>query len=201
MRTRSLALAAFALAALAPAAYGSSWKIDKAHSNASFKVRHMAVSWVRGNVSGLEGTVNLNDQDFTKSTVEATLDATSIDTDNEKRDTHLKSPDFFNTPKNPTMTFKSKSVTGTPQSFKVVGALTMNGVTKEVELTSADGITAPIKGGQGELRRGLSATTKLNRKDFNVSWNKTLDGGGLVVGDEVDVTIDLELIGDGKPSH
>lgn len=177
---------------LTVAAVAETWKIDPGHSSAQFKVKHLLVTWVRGNISGIQGTVESNEKDFTKSKVTATLDANTIDTNDPKRDEHLKSPDFFNVAKNPTIKFDSKSISGKSGHFKLTGGLTLNGVTKDVVL-KVDGPTKPVKSPYGDNRRGLSATTTINRKDFNIVWNKTLDGGGLAVGDTVDITIDLEL--------
>lgn len=191
---------ALAAATLAPAAGAEPWKIDGAHSSASFRVRHLMVSWVRGTITGLDGEVSINEQNQSASTVKASLDATSIDTRNAKRDEHLKSPDFLNTAKNPKINFASKAVSGSGSDLKVVGPLTLNGVTKDVEL-AVEGLTPAIKGMQGEMRRGLTATTKINRKDFNITWNKVLDGGGLAVGEEIEVTLEIELISGGKATH
>lgn len=194
-------IAVLALAAmLAPAALATTWKIDGSHSAANFKVKHMMVANVRGTMTGIEGTVDIDDKDITKSKVSASLDASTINTNEPKRDQHLKSPDFFHVEKHPKITFVSKSVKGKAGDLKVVGALTMNGVTKDVEL-SVEGPTAPVKGMGGDQRRGLSATTKVNRKDFNIVWNKSLDGGGVVVGDEVEIALDLELTDNTKASH
>jgi polyisoprenoid-binding protein YceI len=193
-------LLATSLISAAPAALSVPWKIDSAHSAANFKVKHLMVSNVRGTISGVTGTVDIDDKDVTKSKVSASLDATTIDTREPKRDDHLKSPDFFNTAKNPKITFESKSVSGKPGNLKVLGALTMNGVTKDVEL-AVEGPTPPIKGMGGDMRRGLTATTKVNRKDFNINWNKSLDGGGVVVGDDVDIVLDIELTDNTKASH
>lgn len=191
----------FALAAmLSPAALAATWKIDSAHSAANFKVKHMMVANVRGTMTGIEGTVELDDKDVTKSKVTASLDVSTINTNEPKRDQHLKSPDFFHVEKNPKITFVSKSVKGKAGNLQVVGALTMNGVTKDVEL-AVEGPTAPVKGMGGDNRRGLTATTKVNRKDFNIVWNKSLDGGGVVVADEVEITLDLELSDNTKASH
>ncbi len=200
MRISALVASTFASLLLAQAALGATWKIDGSHSAATFKVKHLMVSNVRGTISGIEGTVDLDDKDVTKSKVNATLDAATIDTNEPKRDEHLRSPDFFNVAKNPKITFASKSVTGKPGALKVLGALTLNGVTKDVTL-DVEGPTAAVKGMGGDQRRGLTATTKLARKDFNISWNKNLDGGGVVVGEDVDVTLELELTDATKPAH
>jgi polyisoprenoid-binding protein YceI len=171
----------------------SVWEIDPAHTNAQFAIRHLMVSTVRGEFSKVNGTVNLNEQDPTKSTVEATIDTTSLNTRIAKRDDHLKSPDFFDVAKYPTITFKSKKIEAVGDGkFKVTGDLTMHGVTKEVVL-NVEGSPKPIKDPTGKMRIGGGATTKINRKDFGLAYNKTLETGGVLIGDDVDITIDVEL--------
>ena len=198
---RSLIQVAIVAIAMSTPAVAGTWKIDTSHSSAGFRVKHLMITNVSGTMHGVEGTVDIDDKDPTKSKVSATVDATTIDTNEAKRDEHLKSPDFFNTAKNPKITFVSKSVkTAGAGKLAVTGALTMNGVTKDVVL-DVEGPTAPIKGMAGDQRRGLTATTTLNRKDYNINWNKALDGGGVVVGEEVKVTLDLELTDDVKASH
>lgn len=193
MRRVRFFAAAIVLVGLSRIAGASTWQIDTAHSSAQFAVRHMMVSTVRGTLGKITGAVNLDEAELTKSAVEATVDATTIDTREPKRDAHLKSPDFFDVAQYPTITFKSKKVAKLGDAkFQVTGDLTMHGVTKEVVL-DVEGVPRPFKDPMGNLRLGGIATTKLNRKDFGVQWNKTLDGGGLMVGDDVDVTIDLEL--------
>lgn len=176
-------------------ASASTWQVDSAHTSAQFAVRHLMVSTVRGTLGKVTGAVTLDEADPTKSSVEASIDATTIDTREPKRDAHLKSPDFFDVAKYPTITFKSKKVTKVSDSkFQVTGDLTLHGVTKEVSL-DAEGLPKPFKDPMGKLRLGGVVTTKLNRKDFGIEWNKSLDGGGVVLGETVDVTIDIELIG------
>ena len=193
MRRVRFFAAAIVLVGLSRIAGASTWQIDTAHSSAQFAVRHMMVSTVRGTLGKITGAVNLDEAELTKSAVEATVDATTIDTREPKRDAHLKSPDFFDVAQYPTITFKSKKVAKLGDAkFQVTGDLTMHGVTKEVVL-DVEGVPRPFKDPMGNLRLCGIATTKLNRKDFGVQWNKTLDGGGLMVGDDVDVTIDLEL--------
>lgn len=173
----------------------STWQIDSAHTSTQFAVRHLMVSTVRGTLGKVTGVVSLDETDPTKSSVEASIDATTIDTREPKRDGHLKSPDFFDVAKYPTITFKSKKVTKVSETtFQVTGDLTMHGVTKEVVL-NAEGSPKPFKDPMGNLKLGGAVTTKLNRKDFGIEWNKAMDGGGVVVGDDVDITIDVELIG------
>jgi polyisoprenoid-binding protein YceI len=172
----------------AGAARADVWEIDSVHSGAHFTVRHMMVSNVRGEFGAVTGTLNLDEKDVTKSTVEASIDATTINTREPKRDTHLKSPDFFDVAKFPTITFKSKKVEAAGAGkLKVTGDLTMHGVTKSVVL-DVEGPGAAMGN-----KRGASATTKINRKDFGLGWNKVLEAGGVAVGEEVKVEIDLEL--------
>ncbi len=192
-----VALAALSLPSLA---HAEAWKIDPAHSTSTFKIRHLMVTNVSGSFGPPTGTVDIDDKDITKSTVTAEVEAAKIDTGIEKRDEHLRSADFFDVKKHPKITFKSKSVAKAGDGLKVTGDLTMHGVTKEV-VFDVEGPTAPIKGMQGNLVRGLSATTKINRKDFGLTWNKAIEGGGVVVGEDVAITIDLELHSDKKPAH
>jgi len=193
---RAIVIAGLALVAPASA---STWDIDPAHTSAQFAVRHLMVSTVRGAFGKVSGSVNFDESDPTKSSVEATIDAASIDTRNEKRDQHLKSPDFFDVEKFPTITFKSKKVEAAgANKFKVTGDLTLHGVTKEVVL-DVEGSPKPMKDPRGSLKLGGVATTKINRKDFGVVWNSPLEGGGVAVGDDVDVTIDVELVKKAQP--
>ncbi|XXF76721.1 YceI family protein [Myxococcaceae bacterium GXIMD 01537] len=174
-------------------AFAASYEIDSSHSSAQFSVKHLMVSNVRGEFGKVTGAVNFDEKDPTKSTVEATIDASTINTREPKRDEHLKSPDFFDVAKYPSITFKSKSVKKAGAGkLKVAGDLTMHGVTKEVVL-DVEGPSKEIKDPWGNSKAGATATTKLNRKDFGLGWNKALETGGVVVGDEVAVTIDLEL--------
>ncbi len=173
--------------------YASTWEIDPAHSSARFSIRHMMISNVQGEFGKVTGTVNWDEAEVTKSTVEATIDATTINTREPKRDGHLKSPDFFDVAKYPTITFKSTSVKKVgADRLAIKGELTMHGVTKPVTLDAT--YTNEVKDPGGNTRRGASARTKLNRKDFGLKWNQTVEGGGVLVGDEVDIALDLELV-------
>ena len=192
---RSILRAAVLLvaAALPCSAQVSTWQIDPAHSAAQFSVRHMMISTVRGDFQKMTGMMQLDEKDITKSTIEVTIDTTTVDTREPKRDAHLKTPDFLDVANFPTITFKSKSVSAAGAGrLKVTGDLTIRGVTKEVVL-DVEGPTPALKVGNG-TRRGVSATTKINRKDFGVSWSRALDGGGVVVSDEVNITLDVELL-------
>jgi polyisoprenoid-binding protein YceI len=187
--------AGLAAALALPASAGTTtWQIDPQHSSAQFGVTHLMISTVRGEFHGVKGTVVLDDQDITRSTVNVTIDATSVDTREPDRDKHLKSPDFFDVAKYPSITFKSTKVEQvSPGELKVTGDVTIRGVTKQVVL-NVDGPKAPIKDPWGLQRSAVSATTKINRQDFGVSWNKTLDSGGVVVSDDVRITLDVEII-------
>ncbi len=194
MTRRVFALALLVLLISSAAAQAQSWTIDASHSAAHFAVRHMMVSIVRGDMGKVTGTVTYDGKNLAAASVDATVDVTGISTRDEKRDAHLKSPDFFDVATHPTITFKSKKVTpGADGSFKVTGDLTMRGVTKEVTL-DCEALRPAIKDQRGGSRTGTTATTKINRQDFGVTWSRALDGGGVVVGDEVSITIDLELI-------
>ena len=178
--------------ALSAPALAVAWQIDPAHSNVSFSVRHMMVSNVSGEFTKVSGTVEGDEKTPAQAVITATIDATSINTREAKRDDHLKSPDFLDVAKYPTITFKSKKIepSGAGQ-FKLTGDLTLHGVTKEVVLDVSD-VTAPIKDPMGKTRAGAQASTKIDRKDFGINWSKVIDGGGLMVGDEVAISIDVE---------
>ena len=184
-----------AAALVAPTlALASTWEIDPAHTSAQFAVRHLVISTVRGQLGKVTGVVNLDDGDLAKSSVAATIDAQGIDTREPKRDAHLRSPDFLDVAKFPTITFKSTKVEKVADDkYRVTGDLTIRGVTKPVVL-DVSGSPTPLKDPMGNVKLGGSATTRINRQNFGVSWSKSLDGGGLVVGDDVDVTIDVEVV-------
>jgi len=176
------------------AAVASTWNIDPDHSNLGFKIKHLMVSNVKGNFEKFSGAVEINDKDMTKSKVEVTVDTSSVNTNVKKRDDHLRSADFFDVAKYPTMTFVSKKVTVvSPDKLKVIGDFTLHGVTKEVVL-DLEGPTAESKDPWGNTRKGATATTKINRKDFGLMWNQALETGGVLVGDEVDITLEVEMI-------
>ena len=191
-----IALTAGLAAALSlpAAAANSNWQIDPAHSSAQFSVRHMAISTVRGAFSKVTGSVVFDDKDISKSTVEVTIDANSVDTRVPDRDNDLRSDKFFDVAHHPSITFKSKRVEQVaPSKLKVTGDLTIRGTTKEVVL-DVEGPTAPMKDPWGNTRTAATATTKINRQDFGVKWNAALDNGGVVVGDDVSIVIDVELV-------
>jgi len=180
-----------------PAATGSAtttWNIDPAHSAAEFKVKHMMISNVKGKFTGLIGKLNLNDADVSKSSVEASIPVATLNTGDEQRDGHLKSADFFDTEKFPTMTFVSTKVVSTGEGEgKVTGDLTVHGVTKQVTF-DVEGPSQPGKDPWGNTRIGLSATTKINRKDFGLAWNAALETGGVLVGEDVTISLDVQFI-------
>ena len=180
------------IAALAaPALAQPTWQIDPVHSSIQFGVRHLMISTVRGKFPKFTATVVGDEKNPANASDEASIDAASIDTGEPKRDGDLKSADFFDVEKYPTITFKSTKVEGAgDRRFKLHGDLTMHGVTKPVVLDVE--ATPEVKGMRGETRAGAHATTKVNRKDFGINWSKSMDGGGVVVGDDVDVTIEVE---------
>jgi polyisoprenoid-binding protein YceI len=179
--------AALLLPGVGAFAQASSWAIDTNHSQVNFEIRHMGVSTVRGSISGVTGTVVWDEKDPSKSSVEATIDATTVSTNNANRDKDLRSASFFNVEKFPTLTFKSTSVTRSNGKLQVVGDLTLTGVTKSVTL-DVDGPTAPIKGMGGKTVTGFSATGMVKRSDFNFGSKF----GAAMLGDEVKFTIDVE---------
>jgi polyisoprenoid-binding protein YceI len=169
------------------------YEIDSSHSSATFKVRHLMVSNVRGELGQITGRVFIDESELSRSSVEATIDATAINTRDEKRDAHLRSPDFFDVEKHPTIAFRSTRVQpGKGGHLAVTGQLTIHGITKEITL-DVEPLSPEIRDPWGNTKRGVSATARINRKDFEVSWNAALDGGGLLVGDEVSVTLEVEL--------
>jgi len=170
------------------------WEIDPAHSNASFTVRHMMVSNVRGEFTRLAGGVDVVGDDPTNAKVAVTIEAASVNTREPKRDAHLRSADFFDVEKFPTITFTSKKVERAGEGrLKLVGHLTMHGVTREVTLDIEE-LTSEVKDMAGSVRVGAHATTRINRKDFGLLWNRILESGGVLVDDEVAITIDVELV-------
>ena len=175
-------------------ASADTWKIDPTHSTVGFSVRHMTISSVGGQFDKFAGTITAKGNDPASVSIEATIDTSSIDTRSADRDADLKSANFLDVAKYPTMTFKSKKIeaAGGPGKWNVVGDLTLHGVTKEVTL--AVDATAPIKDPWGNTRAGASATAKISRKDFGLTWNKMIEAGGAVVGDEVSSSIDVEAV-------
>jgi polyisoprenoid-binding protein YceI len=177
------------------------WQIDPAHSAAHFSVRHLMISNVRGEFSKVSGNAVLDLSDPTKSTVEVTADAASIVTREPQRDEHLRSVDFLDVANYPAITFRSKRITAAgPGRYKVTGDLMIRGVTREVTF-DVEGPVPAIKDPMGNVRTGISATAKINRKDFGLVWNMLTEAGGVVVGDEVSITFEAELIQKAPPAN
>lgn len=183
-----------ALFLLPAMAFASTWQIDPVHTNIQFTVRHLMISNVKGVFHKFNGTFEIDDKDITKTKASATIDTASIDTGIEKRDEDLRSANFFEVVKYPTMTFESKKFTrvGT-NKFQMTGDLTMHGVTREVVL-DMEGLGTIVKDPWGGMRRGATLVTRINRKDFGLTYNKVLETGGVMVGDDVAVNIEVELV-------
>jgi polyisoprenoid-binding protein YceI len=197
---RAISAATLAVALSLPAAAATStWQIDPNHSAAQFAVRHLAISTVRGAFTKVSGTIQFDDKDIAKSSVDVTIDAASVDTRVADRDKDLRSDRFFDVEKYPTLSFKSTKVEQTEVGkLKVTGDLTIHGVTKQVVL-DVEGPTAAVKDPWGDQRAAANASTKINRQDFGVKWNAKMDNGGWVVGDDVAITIDVEMVRKGAP--
>ena len=187
------AIAMAIVVALPVLAHADTWQIDSSHTNVEFTVRHMMISNVKGQFQKTTGTITANGNDPASAKIDVTIDASSVDTRVERRDAHLKSPDFLDVAKYPTITFKSTKVEADgPNKWKMTGDLTVHGVTKPVVL-DVEGSGPPIQV-MGNTRAGASATTKINRSDFGLTWNKALETGGVLVGDEVAISIDVEAV-------
>ena len=172
----------------------STWNIDPVHSTAQFKVKHMMISNVKGEFTKITGKLELDESDITKSRVEAFIDATTINTREPDRDTHLKSAEFLDVEKFPNLSFKSTQISKNGEGeLSVEGDLTMHGVTRKV-VFEVEGPSAATKDPWGNTRIGLSATTRVNRKDFGLNWNSVLEAGGLLVGEEVAISLDVEFV-------
>lgn len=180
---------------LAPLALeAATWKIDPDHSSVQFQIRHLNIANVRGSFEKFQGTVRLDEEDITKSTAEIAIEVASVNTGVAKRDEHLRSPDFFDVAKYPTMTFVARKVVQTGKDqLKLTGDLTLRGVTKEVVL-NVSGPTPQVKDPWGNVRRGAAATTTIDRRDFGLTWHKALDTGEPLVGNQVGISLELELI-------
>jgi len=172
----------------------ATWNIDPVHSHAQFKVKHMMISNVKGEFAAVTGTLELDSSDITNSRIEASINAATINTRDAQRDAHLKSTDFLDVEKFPALTFKSTRVSKKGDGeLTVEGDLSMHGVTRSVAF-EVEGPSAPTKDPWGSTRIGLSATTLINRKDFGLTWNVTLETGGILVGEDVGITLDVEFI-------
>jgi polyisoprenoid-binding protein YceI len=191
---RIVIIAAIALLISLPAlAQTSTWNIDPAHSTAQFTVRHLGIPNVTGNFTKVTGSVVLNEKDITQSQISASIDVSSVDTRVEARDKDLKSPNFFDIEKYPTIEFKSKRIVSSGGKVQLIGDLTIHGTTREVTL-DVDGPTPELSDPWGNFRRGISATTTINRKEFNLVYNNLLKTGEAVVGDNVKIQIDAEMV-------
>lgn len=175
------------------AARTTTWTIDGSHTNATFSVRHLMISNVRGEFQKVSGTVSYDPAKPEATTVKAEIDVTSISTREPQRDTHLRSADFFDAENFPKITFESTAFRRGDKNLELVGKLTIRGTTREVVL-AIDGPTAEQTDPWGNVRIGASATTKIKRSDFNMTWNTVLEAGGVVVGDEISIALDVELI-------
>ena len=194
MKRIMIAVSAIIMLVMPNVVLASTWNIDPDHSNIGFKIRHLMVANVKGNFVKFSGTVAINDNDITKSKVEVSIDTASINTNVQKRDAHLRSADFFDVAKYPTMTFISKKVvTSGKDHLQVTGDLTLHGITKEVVL-DVEGLSRESKDPWGTMRKGATATTRINRKDFGLVWNQVLETGGVAVGEEVTITLEVEMV-------
>lgn len=184
---------AFLLATTLPVLAADTYKIDPSHSEVGFKVRHF-LSKTPGRFAKFQGTIQIDEKDITRSSVEVSIDTASVNTDNDSRDKHLRSADFFDAEKFPAMTFRSTSVREVAKGkLEVTGDLTLRGVTKRITfpITNVGVINSPF----GDVRAGfIDGTLKINRKDFGVSWNKVLDTGGTMLSDDVDISLNIEAV-------
>lgn len=172
----------------------STWNIDSVHSTAEFKVKHMMISNVKGQFTGIKGSLTHDESDPANSRVEASIEAASINTRDPQRDAHLKSADFFDIEKFPALTFKSTRITrNSDGELEVTGDLTIHGVSRNV-VFAVEGPSEPAKDPWGNTRLGLAATTKINRKDFGLTWNAALETGGILVGDDVTLSLDVQFV-------
>lgn len=187
------ALTLMALILVSSTATAKEWSVDQSHSEVGFSVKHMVISTVRGNFNEFDGSIQFDGKDLSTGSATFTIQTASIDTDNEKRNAHLKSDDFFNVEEYPTITFTSKKVVvGEGGKFQLVGDMTIRDVTKEVTFDCM--FNGTIDDAWGNTRAGFIAETTINRQDFGVKWSKSLDAGGLVVSDEVNIMLELELV-------
>jgi polyisoprenoid-binding protein YceI len=192
--SRLLIPVSLGLAFLPALALASPWEIDPSHTSVEFSVRHMMATTVKGQFEKVKGTVELDEKDITQSTVDITIDPASVNTHEPKRDGHLKSADFFDVANFPTATFKSTKVQKAGKNkLKVTGNLTLHGITKPIVL-DVEGPSQPYQTPYGTTVRGIHATGKLDRKDFQITWNKALDNGGFVVGNEVSLDLNVEVV-------
>lgn len=169
------------------------WNIDPSHSTAEFSVRHLMITNIRGRFSRLAGTIELDLDHPERATIDITIDAASIDTRDENRDAHLRSADFFDVERHPSLTFKSKRVAKTHDGFEVAGDLSMRGVTREVAM-HVENLSPTSRDPSGNTRVGTSADATISRKDWGLTWNAALETGGVLVGDHIKISIEVSLI-------
>ena len=170
----------------------TTWKIDPAHTNVEFAAKHMMITTVRGHFGKVEGEIHLDEQDLSNSTAEATIETPSINTGVEQRDAHLRSADFLDVEKYPTLTFKSRSLKGSGDEFKLVGDLTIRGTTKPITLdVTLEGRAKDPWGGE---RLGFTAVTKIDRREFGLTWNQALEAGGILVANDIKITIEGQAV-------
>ena len=193
MDRRSVLVMTLAATAVASPAQAHDWELDAAHTIVGFSVSHLVISKTRGQFKKFSGTIQLDDKNLNRSSLTVSIDPASIDTNEPKRDEHLRSADFFDVGKYKELSFRSTAVEKSGDKLKVAGELTMHGVTRPVTLTVSS-FTQEIKDPFGMVRRGFSASATLHRKDFGLVWNKTLETGGLAVGDSISIEIEGELI-------
>ena len=180
------------LFAVSAAFASDEYEIDAVHSSIGFSVRHLMISNVTGNFNDFSGKLLFDENDLTKSSIEIEIKSASINTNNEGRDNHLRAADFFNVEKFPAITFKSSKVEKSGETYVLFGTFTMHGVSKEISIPFE--FIGKIKGPDGKQRLGFEGSTKLDRKDFGITWNKTLDEGGIAVGNEVKVQLNIEAV-------
>lgn len=193
----ALTLAIALLIAAAPVVAADRYQLDPVHSYVGFSVRHLMVSWVKGEFKEFSGEIIYDPEDVSRSSVSVRINAASLDTRNDRRNNHLKSPDFFAAEQFPEITFQSKRVEKRRDAYVAIGDLTIRGITKEIELPFT--LAGPVTGPDGRPRLGAEAGTTINRLDFQVSWNRALEGGGLVVGDDVKIELQVEAVGPEPP--
>jgi polyisoprenoid-binding protein YceI len=194
MRRYFIALFACLALVLPQIAGAATYQLDSVHSSIQFKIRHLTVANVTGTFNNLKGSATIEGEDPATLKVEVTIEAASVNTGHEKRDEHLKTPEFLDVAKYPTITFVSKKVMkGDPGKLKITGDLTLHGVTRDITV-DLEGPTPEIKDPWGNFRRGASGTGKIDRRDFGITWNKSLDAGGLVMGNEVTIYVEVEWV-------
>ncbi|MFQ6114400.1 MAG: YceI family protein [bacterium] len=193
MRYKNLILTVFFSLLITSFAFGADkYQFDMAHTSIGFSIRHMLLSNVKGSFKEFTGTILFDEKDITKSSVNITIKTASLDTDNQERDGHLKSAEFFDVEEHPEITFKSRRIEKNDDGYVLVGELTIKGVTKEVSFPFS--LVGPVKDPWGNDRFGAEANLKINRQDFGVSWSKVMDNGGLVVGNDVKIELNVEAV-------